>query len=90
MELYAAWLTIVDEGLNQQRRPDHLAYLSRLHAAGHVAWAGPFADRSGGLVIYRAASDDEANAMAAADPAVSSGARTVIVKGWELLDLEKI
>jgi uncharacterized protein YciI len=58
MELYAAWLTVVDAERNLARRPDHLKYLGNLHAQERVAWAGPFADRTGGLVIYRAASDE--------------------------------
>lgn len=87
--LYVAWLTIVDEALNQKNRPAHLAYLGNLFREGRVAWGGPFGDRSGGMVVYRASSLEDAVTMAEADPAVSSGARTVVVKQWELLDLEK-
>ncbi len=90
MGLYAAWLTVEDSELNLAKRPEHLKYLEGLYAEGKVAWAGPFSDRTGGLVIYRADSDAQAQALAQADPVVSSGARTVTIRRWELLDFPEI
>ncbi|HBQ94384.1 MAG: YciI family protein [Firmicutes bacterium] len=90
MALYAAWLTIVDPELNQKVRPKHLGYVKELYQQGKVAWAGPFSDKSGGMVVYRAGTDDEALAMAHNDPAVTSGARTLVVKMWDLLDWEHL
>ncbi|WP_242939541.1 YciI family protein [Sulfobacillus thermosulfidooxidans] len=90
MAYYAAWLTIVDAELNQQTRPQHLAYLKQLHQHGKVAWAGPFTDKSGGMVIYQTDNTEEAMELAHNDPAVTSGARTVVVKPWELLNFEAL
>ena len=53
-----------------------------------LVMAGPTSDASGdsmegaGMVIYRAASMDEARALADADPMHSSGARVYTLKKW--------
>jgi hypothetical protein len=90
MALYAAWLEIVDRELNQKIRPQHLSYVQSLYREGKVAWAGPFSDRSGGMVVYQATTEEEARDFARNDPAVTSGARTLIFKTWELLDWEHL
>lgn len=64
-----------------QTLPDHLAYQAKLEAAGKLAFAGPVSDPSGdtmggeGLIIYRAASLEEARALADADPMHKLGVR---------------
>lgn len=83
---YLAMLTIVDQELNQKTRPAHLKYASDLFEQGKVFAAGPFPDGLGGLVIYDCESDEEAKRLANADPAVTSGARTVEVRAWKTLD----
>ncbi|QSO46884.1 YciI family protein [Alicyclobacillus mengziensis] len=84
---YLAMLTIVDPEKNQESRPAHLKYASDLYLQGKVFAAGPFPDGKGGLVIYDCESDEEATRLANADPAVTSGARTVEVRAWRTLDL---
>jgi len=84
--LYVAWLSIIDPALNQQIRPAHLAYLNELYKKGQVVMAGPFPDGSGGLVIYRANSEDEARKLAEQDPVVAQKARTLTLKTWSPLD----
>ncbi|PSR35209.1 MAG: hypothetical protein C7B46_02020 [Sulfobacillus benefaciens] len=87
---FVAWLTIVDHDKNLQHRPEHLAYIGEQYRAGKVSLAGPFADKSGGLVVYEAETMEEARRLANNDPIVSSGARTVVVKSWPILDLAKL
>ena len=68
--------------------PAHLAYQARLEAGGALAFAGPMSDETGeeiqgmGLIVYRAASFDAAQALAQADPMHQSGARTFTLRRW--------
>ncbi len=68
--------------------PDHLAYQAKLEAEGKLAMAGPLSDETGqqmqamGMIIYRAASMDEARALAEADPMHATGARTFVLRKW--------
>ena len=72
----------------QANLPDHLAYQSKLEAQGSLVFAGPMSDETGtqmqgiGLIVYRAASFEDARAMAIADPMHSSGARSFTVRKW--------
>jgi uncharacterized protein YciI len=51
----------------------HGAYMKRLFDQGATLAAGPTTDAPGGLVILRADSLEQAQAMMAADPAVTTG-----------------
>ena len=68
--------------------PDHLAYQAELERAGKLAFAGPMSDETGdhmegvGLIIYRAASLEEARALADADPMHQTGARSYVMRRW--------
>lgn len=68
--------------------PEHLAYLQNLEADGHLMMAGPVSDASGenmqgaGMLVLRAASMDEARALADADPMHSTGARAYTLRKW--------
>lgn len=76
------------------RRPDreltepliraHVAHLRQLDAAGRLILCGPFGDQHGGLIVIRADSLEEAQAIAAADPFVASGAEEFEVRSWHL------
>ncbi|GAA4718921.1 YciI family protein [Brevibacillus fulvus] len=85
--LYAALLTIIDQELNAKVRPAHLEYVDQLFRAGKVVMAGPFTDKQGGMVIYKADSMAEAQALAEADPVVKEGARTLELREWSPLEL---
>jgi hypothetical protein len=82
---YVALLTIIDAELNAKVRPAHLDYLDRLYKRNKVVMAGPFEDKSGGMVIYRADTFEEAKALAEADPVVAEGARTLELREWSPL-----
>ena len=66
----------------------HLEYQRKMELAGRLVLAGPMSDDTGeqmqgvGLIIYRAASLDEARAIAEADPMHVSGARTFRLRRW--------
>ena len=88
-ELYVAQSTPAAEpDVLKSTLPDHLAYQARLEAEGKLVMAGPLSDESGdqmqamGMIIYRAASMDEARALADADPMHARGARTYVLRKW--------
>lgn len=68
--------------------PDHLAYQRDLEMRGVLVLAGPLSDPTGdimvgaGLIIYRAASMEEARALTEADPMHASGARSFTLRKW--------
>lgn len=72
----------------QKHLPDHLTYQKELENKGILFMAGPLSDESGtamsgaGLIIYRAKSFEDAQAIAANDPMHLAGARTFTVKAW--------
>jgi uncharacterized protein YciI len=60
-----------DPSANEKRlevRPSHREYLASLLEAGKLVISGPFADDKGALIMYEAADEAEARALAAADP----------------------
>ncbi|MGZ0051816.1 YciI family protein [Brevibacillus gelatini] len=85
--LYVALLPIVDQELNAKIRPAHLAYINDLYKQGKVVMAGPFTDKQGGMVIYKAESLEEARKLAEGDPVVVEGARTLELREWNPLEL---
>lgn len=62
--------------------PHHLAYLAELRAAGKIELSGGFVDRSGGAVIVRAESLEEAQAIAANDPITKMGTHKITIHEW--------
>lgn len=67
---------------------DHLAYQRQMEEEGRLVLAGPVSDPSGdemqgqGMIVYRAASMDEARALAEADPMHARGARSFTLRKW--------
>ncbi|WP_424973951.1 YciI family protein [Dinoroseobacter sp. S124A] len=68
--------------------PDHLAYQAELEARGALAFAGPMSDETGalmegiGMIVYRVASFEDAQALAEADPMHKCGARSYVLRKW--------
>lgn len=68
--------------------PDHLAYQKQMEERGALVMAGPVSDETGtemigaGMILYRAASMDEARAIAEADPMHGTGARAFTLRKW--------
>ena len=63
--------------LRKLHRPEHLAGLEDLHAAGRIRHAGPLLDAEGApigsLVVFEADSLEEARAIGTRDPYVVEG-----------------
>ncbi|RSL31223.1 hypothetical protein D7Z54_22210 [Salibacterium salarium] len=88
MKLFAVLLPLKDKELSQTYRPDHLAFLQKQREEGNVAANGKFIDGSGGLVIYRAASEEAVEALVKQDPFVVHGARDFEIHEWEMVSKE--
>lgn len=82
MKYFAAILHLLDQEKNVTLRPEHLAFLKAQEAQGRIFARGPFADGSGGLVIYIAASEEAARELAERDPYVIQGARRLELHEW--------
>jgi uncharacterized protein YciI len=62
----------------------HLAHIRRMFEDGDLVIAGPFTDDGDirGVFIFRTGTIEEAQALAAADPAVKSGRLIVEIHPW--------
>jgi uncharacterized protein YciI len=68
--------------------PAHQSYARAMKANGKLLMAGPFADGSGALFIYRAHSKDEAMALVLDDPYRAEGVlETYALSEWRLFGL---
>ncbi len=73
-----------DPALVTATRPAHRAYLTKLLDAGRLAYAGPFEDGSGALIVYECGTREEAEALIAADPFNASGVfHKYTLKPWK-------
>jgi uncharacterized protein YciI len=71
---WAAWHEYVaDPDRVQAARPAHRAYLTQLLDAGKLAFAGPFEDGCGALIVYECESREAAEGLIAADPFRAAG-----------------
>jgi uncharacterized protein YciI len=68
--------------MNRQALGPHAAYWTRLAREGRALAAGPYLDVDGGMAMVTAASIDEARAIVAADPAVTSGVFVAALHAW--------
>jgi uncharacterized protein YciI len=64
---------LVDKPIFDQYVPAHKAYVRSLIEKGHQAKTGYWAQRGGGMLMFQAASLDEAEAIVAQDPLVQNG-----------------
>ena len=69
-----------DRAKIQEVRPVHRQYLATLRAEGRLAASGPFTDDSGALIIYEAASREDAEELLRGDPFHQHG----IFVRWQL------
>ncbi len=61
----------------------HIDFLNKNMKAGNIFAKGPFTDHSGGLVIYKMDTFEEAKALAESDPVILHGTRTMTFKQWK-------
>ena len=71
---------IQDKEKIQSIRPIHRQYLATLKERGQLAASGPFTDDSGALIVYEAASAEEAEKILRGDPFCQNG----IFVNWKL------
>jgi uncharacterized protein len=62
-----------DKAKVQALRPVHRQYLTALRERGQLVAAGPFTDDSGALIVYEAASAEEAEKVLQGDPFHQNG-----------------
>ncbi len=77
------WLA--DKPIMEQPLQAHLAYMTELSQRGVLLLGGPFKATQGGLGILMAASQDDAQALAALDPAVQSRLINATVEPWKVM-----
>jgi uncharacterized protein len=73
------------EGTSFQEQPgvmDHVNYMASFMPNDMLAIGGPFLDNTGGMMVLRAGSQEETEAIAKADPSVRAGLLEVTVKPW--------
>jgi uncharacterized protein YciI len=71
--------------LSFQEQPgirEHVQYMSGLLQKGDLLMGGPFLDNSGGMMVSRIPTMEQALKVAEDDPAVKSGLLKVAVKPW--------
>lgn len=76
---------IVDKATFDQHVPAHKAYVQSLIAKGHRARSGYWAQRGGGMLLFEAASLDEAQAIVKSDPLVKNGCVNYQVYEWRIV-----
>jgi uncharacterized protein YciI len=73
---------IVDKAIFDQYVPAHKAFVRDLIAKGHRAKTGYWTQRGGGMLLFEAASLDEANAIIAQDPLVQNKCVNYKIHEW--------
>jgi len=68
---------------------EHFEYLKRGSAEGRVILAGRCEDREFGIVVFRAASEEEAKDFMKNDPAVKKGVTTAELHPFRVALIEK-
>ncbi len=61
---------------------EHVRYLEWLREQGYLLMGGPYLDESGGMVVLKVPTVEDARRLADDDPAVRSGLLTVTVHPW--------
>lgn len=86
---YVTYARYVSDPSHIERvRPAHQSYAQTIKAKGELIMAGPFADGSGALLVYRAKSKDQATALVLGDPYHTEGVfETYALSEWRLFGL---
>jgi uncharacterized protein YciI len=73
---------IVDKTTFDQSISAHIAFVKDLIAKGYQAKTGYWAELGGGMLLFQAASLDEAKAIVARDPLIQNGCVTYELHEW--------
>ncbi len=70
---------------DQPRWDDHADFVDALVARGTMVMGGPFADRSGSMILLEGLDEEEARRILASDPFIENGVFLLDeVKAWEV------
>ena len=84
MILYVTMLETIDEAKDAELLEEHIAFLNQKLEEGTLVAKGPFTDHTGGLMIYKADSIEEARKIIETDPAVRDKSRKIsLLKEWK-------
>ena len=84
MILYVTILETIDAEKDAELLDEHIGYLNQKLEEGILIAKGPFTDHTGGLMIYKADSIEEARKLIEADPAVRDKSRAItLLKEWK-------
>ncbi|MBV8885506.1 MAG: hypothetical protein JO235_16130 [Chroococcidiopsidaceae cyanobacterium CP_BM_RX_35] len=76
---------MVDKPIFDQYVEAHKTYVRELITKGHQARTGYWAAKGGGMMIFQAASMDEAKAIVAQDPLVKNGCVKYQLQEWRIV-----
>lgn len=81
------WFVKIEEGIVDKVKfdqyvPAHKAFVQDLIAKGHQAKSGYWGDFGGGMLLFIAASMDEAKSIVAQDPLVQNGCVKYKLHQW--------
>ena len=76
---------IVDKATFDKYVPAHKAYVQDLIAKGHKARSGYWKRRGGGMLLFEAASQAEAEAIVSEDPLIKNGCVKYELYEWCLI-----
>ena len=83
MIFYVAILETIDAKKDSEILDIHKAYLQKYIEEGKIFAKGPFTDHSGGLIIYKTESLEEAREIAENDPVILHKSRSLTLKKWK-------
>lgn len=85
-----AWFVKIERGIVDKDRfdqfvPAHKAYVQTLIAQGRLATTGYWGEYGGGMLLFRADSLAEAQAIAAADPLIANNCVDYELHEWRIV-----
>lgn len=83
MPYFVAIFEMVDREKDKEILDIHIDFLNKNMKSGNIYAKGPFLDHTGGLVIYKMNSFDEAKKLAESDPVIANGTRKLTLKEWK-------
>lgn len=82
MPYYVAIMETINPEKDAEILESHKAYLSAQIELGKIIAKGPFTDHSGGLIIFKTESYEEAKTIMDQDPVVVHNSRSITLKEW--------
>lgn len=76
---------VVDKATFDRHVPAHLAYVKALNSDGHKARSGYWGEKGGGMMLFEAASLEEARRIVQADPLVVNGCVEYELHEWRVV-----